>query len=257
MENTGNVNLTNVAITDSNIANVLCPQTALAPAETMVCSADYTVTQADVDAGEVVNNASVSGNPPAGLPPVSTPDSVTVDSVGMPGLQFEKRAITADFDMAGDILAYEFDVENTGTITLSNIVITDSLIANVVCPSTTLAPAGTMVCSATYTVTQADVDTGEVINNASADATLPDGTSVPTEDDTATVDAVQTPSLDIVKTALTTDFAAVGDLLDYEIVVTNAGNVTVSSIAVSDPLIPALIVPNDSLGPSRQLYLYG
>ncbi len=257
VENTGNTTLTDVAITDDNIASVSCPQTTLAPAATMICSADYTVTQADVDAGEVVNNASVSGNPPAGIPPVSTPSTATVDSVAVPGLAFVKRAVTTDFDMAGDILSYEFDVENTGMITLSNIVVTDDLIASVTCPRTTLAPAETMVCTATYTVTQADVDAGEVINNASAAADLPNGDPVTPVPSTATVAADQVPVLDIIKTALTSEFNAVGDVLAYEITVTNTGNVSVSAIVVDDPLIPALSCPASALAPTESFTCTG
>jgi len=250
VENTGNVTLTGIAITDDIIAAVSCPQTTLAPAGTMVCSASYTVTQADVDAGEVVNNASVSGNPPAGLPPVDAPSSATVESVGQPGLSFAKRALTADFATAGDILNYEFDVENTGMITLSNIVVTDSLIPSVSCPQTTLAPAAAMVCSASYTVTQADLDAGEVVNNAAANADLPNGDPVTPVTDTATVDAIAAPALDLVKTALTTDFAAVGDLIDFEMTVTNTGNVSVSNIVLTDPLIPSLSCPTSALAPT-------
>jgi len=85
------------------------------------------VTQADVDAGSVTNNASATGNPPNGEPPVTTPSSVTVDSNPMPSMSFAKRAVTSDFAMVGDILSFELDVENTGSVTLNNIVITDNL----------------------------------------------------------------------------------------------------------------------------------
>ena len=257
VENTGNVTLTNVAITDDLIASVSCPQTTLAPAATMVCSASYTVTQADVDAGEVVNNASAAATPPPGLPVVEEPSTATVDSDALPGLSFAKRAVTPDFAAVGDILNYEFDVENTGTITLSGIVITDDLIASVSCPQTTLAPAGTMVCSASYSVTQADLDAGEVINNASADANLPNGDPIPTAEDTAVIDAVPSPELDIVKTALTADYSAVGDIIDFEITLTNTGNVSVSGIVVDDPLIPSLSCPASALAPTASFTCTG
>jgi len=257
VENTGNVTLTNVAIMDDLIASVSCPQTTLAPAAAMVCTASYTVTQADVDAGEVVNNASASGTPPPGLPVVETPSSATVESDALPGLSFAKRAVTTDFAAVGDIVNYEFDVENTGTITLSGITITDDLVASVNCPQTTLAPAATIVCSASYTVTQADLDAGEVVNNASVDATLPNGDPVPTAEDTAVIDAVPSPALEIIKTALTADYNAVGDVIDFEITVTNTGNVSVSSIVVNDPLIPSLSCPVAALTPTASFTCTG
>jgi len=257
VENTGNVTLTGVALSDDIIAAVSCPQTTLAPAGTMVCTGAYTVTQADVDAGQVVNNASVSGNPPAGLPTVDAPSSATVDSVGQPGLAFAKRALTADFASVGDILNYEFDVENTGMLTLSNVSVTDNLIAAVSCPQTTLAPAASMVCSASYAVTQADIDAGEVVNTASAGADLPNGDPIAPQTDTATVDAIQSPGLVLVKTSPTLAFAAVGDLIDYDITVTNTGNVSVSNIIVDDPLLPSLSCPASALAPAASFTCSG
>jgi len=257
VENTGNVTLTAVSVTDDLIASVSCPQTTLAPAATMVCSASYTVTQADVDSGEVVNNASAAAIPPAGLPPVNVGDSVTVDSNAASDLRFEKRALSTDFTQVGDILNFAFDVENTGAITLSNIVINDDLVAAVTCPRTSLAPTEAMVCSASYTVTQADLDAGEVINTASVDANLPNGESVPTMSDSATVTGTAAPELDILKSALTSNFAAVGEVLDFEITVTNIGNVTISNIVVDDPLIPSLSCPVNVLAPTAELVCTG
>jgi len=256
VENTGNVTLTPVSISDDIIASVSCPLTTLAPTETMTCTADYTVTQADVDAGEVINNASVSGTAPDGTI-IDEDDSATVESIGEPGLSFAKRAISSDFDAVGDVLTYEFDVENTGMLTLSNIVITDDIISNVVCPFTTLVPAQSMVCTASYTVTQDDVDAGEVINNASAGADLPSGDPLPEETDSVTISGDQLPELEIVKTALTTSYDSVGDIIDFEITVTNTGNVSISDIIVDDPLIPTLSCPTDALAPTQSFTCTG
>ena len=250
--NTGNVTLTGISISDDLISTVSCPQTTLLPAETMVCSASYSVTQADVDAGFVINNASATGNPPNGEPPVSEPSSATVNSDPMPSITFEKRAVTSDFGAVGDILSYEFDVANTGSTTLSNIVITDSLISSVSCPLTTLAPAQTMVCSANYTVTQSDVNAGSVTNNASVASDLPNGDPMPPVASDAVVDGTQTPLLDIDKQAVDTSYAAVGDVLDYTYDVTNAGNVTITNISVSDNLIPSISCPVSTLAPGAQ-----
>jgi len=256
VENTGNVTLTGVSISDDNIASVSCPKTVLAPAETMVCSADYTVTQADVDAGSVVNNASVSGNSPDGGS-VDTPSSATVDSDPMPAMSFEKRAITSGFTQVGEILSYEFDVENTGSVTLSNIVITDDLVAAVSCPLTSLAPGQSMICSANYTVTQDDVNNGSVTNNASAAADLPDGTALPPVPGAAVVDGTQTPSLTLDKQAVDTSYAAVGDVLEYTYLVRNTGNVDIANISVTDDLIPSLSCPATSLAPASEFTCTG
>jgi hypothetical protein len=70
--NTGNVTLTGVAVADDLLTGagiaVTCDPTTLAPGASVVCTADqgYAVTQADVDAGKVVNVATASGTAPSG-----------------------------------------------------------------------------------------------------------------------------------------------------------------------------------------------
>jgi len=249
--NTGNVTMTAISITDNLVTSVTCPQTSLIPSETMVCSASYTVTQADVDAGSVTNNASASGTPPSGSP-VTELSSVTVDSNAVPSIAFEKRAISSNFSMVGDILSYEFDVENTGPVTLSNIVISDNLISSVSCPLTSLAPTQTMVCSANYTVTQNDINTGSVTNNASVASDLPNGDPLPPVTSSAVVNGSQTPMLTIDKQAVDTTFETVGDILNYTYNVANTGNTTITNIVVTDDLIPSITCPVNVLAPTEQ-----
>ena len=103
------------------------------------------------------------------------------------------------------------------------------------CPDTTLAPAASTTCTASYTVTQADVDNGSIVNSAVADGTDPTGTPVPTTPpSTATVTVTPEPGLSVVKTADPTTVTAAGDTVDYSFVVTNTGNVTVTGITVTD-----------------------
>ena len=63
----------------------------LAPGDTMDCSATYTVTQADVDAGSIVNTATVDGLDPADNPVTDT-DGVTVQADQVESLAFTKTA---------------------------------------------------------------------------------------------------------------------------------------------------------------------
>lgn len=77
--NTGNVTLTDVTVTDPlpGLSAIDCPATTLAPGESMTCTATYTVTLADAEAGEVQNTATVIGDSPAGAP-ASDQGSATV-----------------------------------------------------------------------------------------------------------------------------------------------------------------------------------
>jgi hypothetical protein len=64
--NTGNVTLKTVSVDDPTLGSVTCPAPAapgLAPGGSETCTGDtpHTVTQADVDAGKVVDTATSSG----------------------------------------------------------------------------------------------------------------------------------------------------------------------------------------------------
>jgi uncharacterized repeat protein (TIGR01451 family) len=74
--NTGNVTvLGQITVTDDRLT-VTCPPTAsLAPGASLECTATHLVTQADLDAGSIVNVASASNGVVT-----SPPDTVTVDA---------------------------------------------------------------------------------------------------------------------------------------------------------------------------------
>ena len=250
VENTGNVTISGLTVTDDKIANVSCPVTTLLPAATATCTASYTVTQADLDAGSVTNIASADGVPAGGsfTPPQ---DTVIVTADQMPSLSFDKRAIDTEFTMAGDILDYEYDVVNTGNVTLTGVVVTDNLIASIMCPKTDLDPAEAMTCQGSYAVTQDDVDAGTVTNIAGVDAVPAGGTLTP-QTDTATVGADQMPRLTLMKTASAAEFTMPGEVISYDYVVSNTGNVTVSAITVSDDKIATVTCPVAVLLPGTQ-----
>ena len=77
-------------------------------------------------------------------------------------------------------------VTNTGNVTLDPVSVDDPKVGSVTCPVTKLAPGASTTCTATYTLTQADVDAGEVVNVATATGTDPTGTDVTAEDTTTT-----------------------------------------------------------------------
>ena len=125
----------------------------LDPGETVICTADYTVTQADLDTGEVINNASATATPAGGTltPPT---DSVTIAADQEPAMETVKTATDTNFELPGDITTYEYVVTNTGNVTLTDpIVVTDNLIATINCPAlpaSGLAPNASLTCTAEY-----------------------------------------------------------------------------------------------------------
>jgi hypothetical protein len=77
--NTGNVTLNPVTVTDpmTGLSAITCPDTSLAPTVAETCTATYTTTQSDVNAGSIKNTGTASGTPPKGSAVTST-SSVTV-----------------------------------------------------------------------------------------------------------------------------------------------------------------------------------
>ncbi|GAB3933766.1 hypothetical protein GCM10027614_05480 [Micromonospora vulcania] len=72
---------------------------------------------------------------------------------------------------------------NTGGFTLTGVTVTDTQtppssnanLGPITCATTTLAPGINTTCTATYTVTQADLDFGSLNDSATAQGTRPAG----------------------------------------------------------------------------------
>ena len=111
-----------------------------------------------------------------------------------------------------------------------------------------------MNCTATYTVTQVDLDASKITNKATAT----NGT-VTSNEATATVYAVAHPNLSLVKTATPGTYSAVGNVISYSYLVTNNGNVTLSGpFTVSDDKATDEELPGDGQPRPRRLdHLHG
>jgi hypothetical protein len=180
--NTGNVTLHGVTVADDRLGTVACPLSELAPRASMTCEAVYQVTQADVDAGQVVNSAVVTGQPPTG-PPVTDTDTAVVAAVYLPGIELKKSAFPTAYDAAGETITYTYLVVNTGNVTLHDVTVTDNKIHGpIACRATTLAPGKSTTCRAMRTTTQADVAVGRITNVATAAGSPPAGPQVISKD---------------------------------------------------------------------------
>ena len=114
----------------------------------------------------------------------------------------------------GATLTYAFVVTNTGNATLTNVTVTDPLpgMSAITCPGTVLTPGANMTCTATYVVTQADVNAGFVTNTATAIGTPPSGLAPVSDQDSATIPPTQTRSIDLEKTASAPNAERPGDV---------------------------------------------
>ena len=239
--NSGNTTFTSaVTVADSKIASVTCPVVGagLAPAASLTCTGSYTTTQADLDAGSIINVASAkSGGTTSPTSQHTLPATVT------PALTVAKSASATNFAAAGVSLTYSYKVTNAGNVTLTAAVsVADNKIASVTCPALPaagLVPGAFITCTGPYTTTQADVDAGGVSNTAT---TASGSTTSPAT--TITVPAVQTPAITLAKTSAATTYATVGQSLAYSFKVTNSGNTTVTSaVSIADAKIAGVTCP--------------
>ncbi len=242
--NTGNVTLSDISIYDSSIVSPVCPPDAVAPGQTVTCTGAYTIGQHDIDNGSVPNKATAYGTPPVG-PPVSGDAGTSVPLPQVTSVGISKATSAVDFDTVGQVVSYDITVTNTGNVELSDVDVSDSNAdaGSVVCTPglpASVAPGGTVTCTADHTVTQADLDAGSIANTASVsgEGTV-NGVPVSGSSNEVTVAAVQSASLELEKTATS---EALGDgrfTIAYTISVTNSGNVTVDHVNVQDDLVAA------------------
>lgn len=192
VDNTGNVTLSGVTLTDAGptfdgnaATNALSAITLISgdtnannqlePAETWTYTATYILAQADVDnsAGvtDGVANAVVAvANDPQATPAVQdtgTDLTATATIPATPSLTIDKTADTAGPLTVGQVINYTYLVTNTGNVTISGVDVNETAFNGTGTPvpnpttvgSTTLVPGGTVTFTASYTVTQADIDT--------------------------------------------------------------------------------------------------
>jgi uncharacterized repeat protein (TIGR01451 family) len=193
VDNTGNVSLNSVSVTDPGVsfnggsANALTTGPTLASGDTnsnnildttevWTYTATYVLSQTDVDAaagvaGGVSNTVTATVDDPQGNPVAPTPGGSTLTATttipASPALTIDKTADTPGPLTVGQIVNYTYLVTNTGNVTISGVNVTETAFNGTGTPvptptttgSTTLAPGGTVTFIASYTVTQADIDT--------------------------------------------------------------------------------------------------
>src|SRR6185312_14156230 len=137
---------------------------------------------------------------------------------------------TTAISTVGQQVPFTFTVTNTSNVAMTGVNVTDvqaapSLAAGmstISCPSSSLAAGASETCTATYTVTQADLDHGSVVDTATAHGT-PAGSSTPVDSppSTVTVPATVTGGLTVVKATSTSAISAVGQQVPFTFAVTN------------------------------------
>lgn len=234
-------------ITGSSCAALL--HTTIAAGETKTCT--FAATFANADQASVTNTFSVTAENDGGSD--TKRDTSTVNFAQNPALTIDKSASVATYDAVGQVVNYRYLVTNTGNVTIRQpLTINDDVTTDEACPAApvSLAPGDTISCTASYTITQADLDHGFVTNVALATGKGPNNTDATSPTDTETVYAVQNPDVTLDKTGalnLGADGTAnPGDVITYSFKVTNSGNVTLSHLSVTDPMVAVISCPSEN-----------
>ena len=241
LDNDGDTTLTQVRLGDDRIKPNSESCAKVLPGESCELVGSYKVTQADMDSGNIVNIATASMNEhPEGRKTVlNTPLTQFTD------LTLSKQFIES-FDLdengemtAGDELSYQILAENTGNVTLVNVVITDDILVPSEKICIAVAPGENCLLEGQYVIDTVAMDAGVVVNRATVNANnLADSVSVESK---VPLEKNQAPTL--TKTLVgfedRDDNGSVtpGDTLTYEVALLNDGNVTLTNAVVSDPLI--------------------
>lgn len=163
-----NITITGATPICPNINTVGNLNDRLDTGETIICTSEYAITQADLDKGSIANTATAN---------VYTVNSnqviTTVATVPSKALILTKSADPITYDRVGQTITYNYVIKNSGSSSLgpAQFTVTDTGIStpiNCGTADTSLASNATVTCSATYTVTQADMNSASLTTSATA-----------------------------------------------------------------------------------------
>jgi gliding motility-associated-like protein/uncharacterized repeat protein (TIGR01451 family) len=264
-------------------------QGTLLPGEIATYTASYTIIQSDVNSGQIRNTATATGSSPGNTNDVSdvsddaddtdgntTNDPTTIQLLVTKLLEVTKTASVTDINNnnitdAGDAILYTIKVQNKGNVTLTSVTISDILTnGNSTTLTLTSGPTfslstsssvqGTLLAgetatyTASYTIIQSDVNSGQIRNTATATGSSPGNTNDVSDvsDDGDDTDGNTTNDMTIVnvssdkiglevtKSAEVTDNGdgeiEFGDIITYTITVKNTGETILTGVKIIDIL---------------------
>ncbi|KUK94172.1 MAG: Conserved repeat domain protein [Methanothrix harundinacea] len=136
----------------------------------------------------------------------------------------------------GDVIVYNFSVENVGDVTIANITLSDDRLGRGAgLNRTTLKPGEIAVGKANYTVISSDLP-GPIVNTATATGTDPQGDEIEDEDTVTVPLYLLVPEISLIKTP-DKNVVAVGEVVTYSFVVENVGTTTVTDLSLFDDLL--------------------
>ncbi len=196
----------------------------------------------------------VSGIPTASVyvGPGTTRSDVTITNtlriVG--SLQLTKTASIQTYSAAGQAIGYTLSAINNTNVALTNVTITDPMFPSLNCVQASLQPAASLTCTGIYAIKQTDLDAGSLTNTATASGTF--GGQTVSDTKSVSVNAIRNPALSLSKSANPMSYSGPQMAVDYTLIATNSGNVTLNGAVIADskigtltcsPAQPAVLAP--------------
>ena len=219
--NTGDVTLTNVVVTDPLALGCVQSIANLAAG----AGTSFTCSQSNVTS-DFTNVITVTGTSPVGSK-VSDYDPSSVDVIN-PRIDVRKNAEGADSQqvVSGGTVTWTIRVENTGDVTLTNVVVTDPLAPDCIKPISDLAAgAGTSFSCSLVNVT------GDFTNIITVTGKPPVGPDV-SDNDPSSVEVL--PTVDLTKTAEPKSLPEPGGLFTFTLIIQNTSSEPVTITALTD-----------------------
>ena len=258
--NTGNLTAKNIQVTDSLSAKegqVIATIDSLAPGASQEIPFAYVVTEQDILNGKVVNEAAAKGetDDPDKKPEGGDEKEDETDDVDAT-LEVVKTSNKQEGQKAGlgETIEYTITVTNKGNVTFRNVKVDDEL-TGLHETIDELGVGASERFTTTYTVTEEDILKGHVRNVATAegdkvpDPKNPDDPKKPAGEDEQD-DPTDEPdaSLTVVKSLTNRPnkgYFTLGETAEFDVVVTNTGNVTLKNIRLTEMLDGAEFVTGE------------
>ena len=273
--NEGTMPVSNIVINDDLLTarniKIAFPADALPVGESRSVSAEMELTQADIDAGEILNIAVAVGDDPIDPSKKIGSDEakalVNIDRSAQ--LKAEKKALDKSVPVGGTA-KFEIVATNVGNVTLTKVVADDPLTGDTnLLIADTLAPGASASVQVEYKpVTDADAIKGFVENTVTITALPPEGVKdMPPAEAKAKTKVDSKPKLDLVKKANPEKVAnaMIGSEIEWTFDITNSGDVTVRDITIEDKVLkergievkvePSTLAPGESVHASAKMPL--
>ncbi len=165
--NTGDLSLTgNITVNDNRTGSFNITNSGLIVGQKVTGTATHAIKQQDLDNGYVMNSANATNNDT-----ISNTAIAIAYACQSPALSITKSASPATYANLGDQIAYIYNVTNIGNVNINGpIQVKDHKISETpfIISSADLGPGQSVIGTANYSITRADIDSGSVTNLAYA-----------------------------------------------------------------------------------------